>query len=112
MLGFNHAFRGLFQMLRKERNFKIQFLIFTVVVVFGFSLDISRNDWISLLIISGLVLSLEIMNSAIEKICDLYSKEKNPKIKNIKDISAGAVLIAALVAIVAGTLLFYPYLNK
>ena len=110
MFGFNHAFRGLFQMLRSERNFKIHILAFLLVVILGFSLSISIQDWISLFLVSGLVMSLEVINSAIEKICDLYSTEKNEKIKIIKDISAGAVLIAALFAVLIGILVFYPYL--
>lgn len=109
MFGFNHAFRGLFQMFRSERNFKIHILAFIVVVLLGFYLDISSSDWIFILLISGLVISLEVINSAIERICDLYSTEKNEQIKNIKDISAGAVLIAALFAVVIGVMVFLPY---
>ncbi len=110
MLGINHALRGLFRMLRTERNFKIHILAFIIIVTLGFALSISNKDWIALLLISGLVMSLEMINSAIEKTCDLFSTERNEKIKNIKDIGAGAVLITALFAIVIGILIFYPYL--
>ena len=112
MLGFNHAFRGLFQMLRSERNFKIQILVFAVVIAIGFFFGISKAEWISICLVSALVLSLEVINSAIEKVCNLYSIEKDEKIKIIKDISAGAVLIAALSAILIGALVFYPYLSN
>lgn len=111
MLGFKHAFRGLFRMFSQERNFKIQFVIFVLVILLAFLLEVSRNDWVVLLLVSALVISLETINSAIEKACDLYSTERNEQIKNIKDISAGAVLISALFAIVIGILIFLPYLN-
>jgi|SRR5690554_6854894 len=110
MLGFNHAFRGLYNVLRTERNFKIQLLAFLLVVVLGFVFQITIDDWIALLLVSGIVLSLEIVNSAIERLCDLYSTKENKQIKLIKDISAGAVLLAALFAIIVGVLVFYPYL--
>ena len=109
MLGFNHAFRGLFQMFRSERNFKIQFIIFLLVVGLGFYLGISNNHWLIILLISALVLSLEIINSAIEKICDLITVESHPQIKRIKDIGAAAVLVATLFAVGIGIMIFLPY---
>jgi len=110
MLGFNHAFRGLFQMIRTERNFKIQLVLFLIVVSLGIILNITIGDWLILLLISAMVLSLEIVNSAIEKTCDLISTKPNNQIKLIKDISAAAVLLVSLFALIIGILLFYPYL--
>ncbi|WP_107038351.1 diacylglycerol kinase family protein [Brumimicrobium mesophilum] len=110
MFGFKHAIRGLFLMIKTERNFKIHVFALVCVLSLGFLLDITTQDWISILMVSALVISLEIINSAIEKICNLYSTDKNEKIKNIKDISAGAVLMAALVAFIVGVLVFYPYI--
>jgi undecaprenol kinase/diacylglycerol kinase (ATP) len=109
MLGFNHAFRGLFQLVRTERNFKIQLFALLLVIVLGFSLRISTNDWLILVLISTLVLTLEIINSAIEKTCDLISKEKNNQIKIIKDAGAAAVLLASIASIIIGAIIFYPY---
>lgn len=109
MLGFNHAFRGLFQLLRTERNFKIQLVLFFLSIALGFILGISANDWLTLILISALVLSLEIINSAIEKTCDLVTTETSNQIKKIKDASAAAVLVASLFAIVIGAIVFYPY---
>ncbi|RFC53630.1 diacylglycerol kinase family protein [Brumimicrobium aurantiacum] len=111
MLGFRHAICGLQQMLRTERNFKVQVVIFIAVVICGFSFGISAQEWTILLLVSALVLSLEIINSAIEKLCDLYSTDYNEKIKIIKDISAGAVFITALFAVLIGVIIFYPYLK-
>jgi len=110
MLGFNHAFVGLFQMIRTERNFKIQLIVFFIVIGLGFILEISSFDWLIVLLISAMVLTLETINSAIEKTCDLITKEDNNQIKRIKDISAGAVLLVSIFAIVIGIIIFYPYL--
>ena len=110
MLGFNHAFRGFFQMFRSERNFKIQIFAFLLVIGLGFFLTISKDHWIVILLISAMVLSLEIINSAIEKFCDLITTETNHQVKTIKDISAAAVLLASLFAIVIGVIIFYPYI--
>ena len=112
MLGFEHAFRGLIEMIKTERNFKIQVLAFTLVIILGFVLDVSIQDWLILILVSGMVMSLEIINSAIEKICDLYTTEKNEKIRIIKDISAGAVLITALFAFITGILVFLPHIKN
>lgn len=111
MLGFKHAFRGLYLMFSKERNFKIQFLLFILVIILGFFLQITPHDWILLLLVSALVLSLEIINSAIEKTCNLITEKTNSKIKNIKDISAAAVLLASIFALIIGVFIFFPYLK-
>jgi|SRR5690554_1915315 len=110
MLGFNHAFRGLFQMFRTERNFRVQIILFLLAIVFGFFFNISSIHWLIILSISALVLSLEIINSAIEKTCNLITTKKNPQVKRIKDISAAAVLLSSIFALVIGVLIFYPYL--
>lgn len=99
-------------MFSSERNFNVQFVLFCLLVISGLFLRITTSDWIVLLIMSAIVLSLEMINSAIEKTCDLISKENNPKIKNIKDISAGAVLLASLFALVIGLLTLLPYIKK
>lgn len=110
MLGFDHAFRGLLQMFQSERNFKTQLIVFSLVISLGIYLNISTTHWISILLISALVLSLEIINSAIEKSCNLITTEINPQIALIKDISAAAVLLASLFAVVIGIMIFYPYI--
>jgi diacylglycerol kinase len=107
---FSNAFRGLLLLLKNERNFKIHLIAFVGVCSLGFYLDISKSEWIAVLLCSALVLSLEGLNSSIEKLCDLYSVTKDERIRNIKDIAAGAVLVAAIVAAVVAGLVFLPYL--
>ena len=108
MLGFDHAFRGIRSLFLAEKNFRIQFICFILVVASGVFFNISSVEWCAILIISGVVLSLEAVNSSIEKLCDLYSKDYNTHIKWIKDVAAGAVLISSLVAIAIALLVFAP----
>ncbi|PKR79849.1 diacylglycerol kinase [Brumimicrobium salinarum] len=109
MLGFNHALRGLFNIIKSERNFKIQFSIFLVVLCMGFYFKIETLEWLIIILTSGAILSLEIINSAIEKTCDLISRANHPEIKVIKDISAGAVLLLSIFAVVVGLIIFIPH---
>ena len=106
---FGFAFLGIFKLLRTERNFKIQFAAFIVALAVGFYFSITDFEWLIILVISALVLSLEALNSAIEKLCDLYSIENDKRIKLIKDVAAGAVLIAAIFAIVIAVVIFRKY---
>lgn len=110
MLGFNNAIRGLKQGFSTERNFRIQFILFLAAVALGIYFNISELEWLSILIISALILSLELFNSAIEKLCDLYSTKHDLQIKWIKDVSAGAVLISCLISIGIGLIIFIPKL--
>ncbi len=108
MFGFKNAFQGLRLAFKSERNFKIQIILFILVLAAGFYFKIQRVEWIAIILISSMVLSLELINSALEKLCDLYSIELNPKIKWIKDVSAAAVLISSLVSITVGLTIFLP----
>ncbi len=107
---FKYAFSGLFQALKKETHFRLQTIIGVAVIKFGFFYSISKTEWLVCLLLIGLVTSLELINSAIEKLCDLYSIEQNIKIKYIKDISAAAVLIVSILAAICGIIIFAPYL--
>ncbi len=97
-------------MLLHERNFKVHVLALIVVISAGFYFHITSNEWLIVLLISALVLALETINSAIEKLCDLYTKETHPQLKLIKDIAAGAVLIAAIFAVVIALIIFKKYI--
>ena len=74
----------------------------------GIILKISRIEWIICIILFGFVISLELVNTAIENAVDLITQEINPKAKIIKDVSAGAVLVAAITAVIAGLIIFVP----
>lgn len=107
--GFQYAFNGVRAMFR-ERNFLVELGILLLTILLGIHFNIDRQDWINILSVSGLVLGLEAINTSVERLCNLYSMEENTHIKTIKDISAGAVLIACIFAAIIGILIFLPYL--
>ena len=104
---FGFAFDG-FRTLLKERNFVIHLIAAAVAVALGAYLQISTVEWCIIVICIGLVLTAEGFNTAIELLCDRITKDKDPTIVKIKDISASAVLILALVSIVIAGLIFLP----
>jgi undecaprenol kinase/diacylglycerol kinase (ATP) len=103
------AFSGLYQFFRHERNGQIQGVLALVVVAAGFFFGVSRMEWLVLLLCIALVISLEMLNTAIERICNMYTTDYHPAIKIIKDVAAAAVLWAAMLAAVAGAVIFWPY---
>lgn len=103
------AFNGIFLFFRRERNGQIQGVLAVLAIAAGFFFDITRTEWLALLLCIGLVISLEMLNSAIERICNLYTTEFHPAIKIIKDVAAAAVLWSALVALAVGLLIFVPH---
>jgi diacylglycerol kinase len=105
---FRNAFHGLQLFARHETHGKIQFILAFIALILGGVCNISRFEWLALLISIVVVLTLEIINSTIERICDLYSRNFTPLIKEIKDLAASAVLIASIVAAINGILIFVP----
>ncbi|MBA3829124.1 MAG: diacylglycerol kinase family protein [Taibaiella sp.] len=104
------ASHGIRVFFKTEKNGKIQGIIAVLVIISGIFLKISRTEWLFILGFIAMIISLEMLNSAIEKICNMISAEYHPQIKIIKDISAAAVLFAAVIAAVAGLIIFIPYL--
>ncbi|SIS63046.1 diacylglycerol kinase (ATP) [Chryseobacterium ureilyticum] len=107
---FLNAFRGVFVMIKTERNFQIELLAFFVNVFLIFYLKLSNTDAAIILIVSTAVLSAEIFNTAIEKICDFIQPDYDKRIGFIKDISAGAVVIMAVSSVIIGIFIYWKYL--
>lgn len=107
---FGYAFEGIFAGIRGERNMKIHCFAAVCVVVAGVLFHISVTEWCICLVLFGLILSLELVNTAIEAVVDLVTEDKKPLAKLAKDMAAGAVLIAAVMAAMAGLLIFVPKL--
>jgi diacylglycerol kinase (ATP) len=103
-----HAASGIGYCIRNEVNFRIQLFAAAVVIAAGILLRLQAGDWWCICTCIVAVLVAEAFNTAIEKLCDLYSPGYNPQIKVIKDVSAGAVLIAAAGSVVAGLFIFSP----
>ncbi len=111
ILSFKYALDGIWSALKEEPNLKIHCLIAILVLVLSFILQLSRIDFILIIILIGLVIALELTNTSIEAVVDSLTQEEHPGAKLAKDISAGAVLIVSLTAAVTGIIIFLPYLN-
>lgn len=105
---FGWAFTGLRDCILHEKNFRIQYILALLVVVAGIFLRLSSTEWMIILLCFALVLSFEIINSAIEKLCDLVSPDFNLTIKKVKDMSASAVLLSAIFTFIIGCIIFLP----
>ncbi|PWL38725.1 diacylglycerol kinase [Flagellimonas aquimarina] len=105
-----YAMKGMFLLLRTEASIKIQFVIALIVTGAGFYYNISGTEWMIQLIAIGMVMGIESLNTAIEKISDFVQPENDPKIGFIKDISAGAVMIVSILASIVGLLIYVPKL--
>ena len=107
---FIHAFRGIFLIVKSERNFQLEFLAFLINLFLIFYLRLSNIDAALILIVSSGVLSAEILNTAIEKICDIIQPDFDKRIGFIKDISAGAVILMAITSVIVGILVYWKYI--
>jgi undecaprenol kinase len=108
LYSFRHAVSGFSKALKEERNMKIH-LFFTVAVVFlGFVLEVTKIEWIFLLLLIGGVISLELINSSIENLVDLVTEEFHPLAKKAKDMAAAAVFFLSIVSVIIGLIIFIP----
>lgn len=105
-----YARNGVKLIFRNERNFRIDIIVAILVVIAGFLFKISHTDWIAISLVISMVFTAEVLNSAIEALCDTVSQDFKVNIKYAKDVSAGAVLISALVSIITGLIVFLPYI--
>ncbi len=105
---FKHAFNGMFSVMKTERNMKIHLFIMILVIILGIIYNISLEEWKECVFCFGLVIGVEMINTAIEINTDLAMPNKHPKAKLAKDISAGAVLIVAITSAIIGLMIFIP----
>jgi diacylglycerol kinase (ATP) len=108
----NWAFEGVIHVLRTQRNMRIHFAVATIVLVLAFSYGVTKLELMALLVAISFVLIAEMVNTAIEATIDLATTSFDPLAKVAKDIAAGAVLIAAVNAIVVGYLVFADRLSE
>ena len=107
---FEYAFSGLVSGFKKETHVKIHMLATLVVIGAGCYFKITFPEWIICLACCFAVISAELINTAIERTCDLITLERNPQIKYIKDISAGAVLCLCIASIAIAIIIFGKYI--
>lgn len=108
---FNYAVEGIIYALKKEKNMKIHFFMGFVVLLLSLFFNFSRIEMLMLFFTISLVIITEMINTAVEKIVDMYTEDFHPLAKISKDVAAGAVLIASINALIVGYLLFFDRVN-
>ncbi len=103
-----YAVAGAYKLVTSEHSIIVQVIIALLMVAAGFYFEITATEWMFQIFATGLVISIEGLNTAIEKISDFVHPEYHQKIGFIKDISAGAVFLAALTAIAIGLIIYIP----
>ena len=107
-----NALRGVSVVFKSEQSFRIQVCGAAVAIVLATTFRISTNQFLIILLLIGAVLTLEIINTIFERLVDSFQPRIHPVVRDIKDIMAGAVLIASIVSLVAGIVIFWPYLAE
>jgi diacylglycerol kinase (ATP) len=96
----------------RNRNMRTHVIASVVAIILGLALGIDRTSWIAVVLCIGIVMGAEMLNTSIEELCDLVQPEIDPRIKSIKDIAAGAVLVIATSAGICGLIIFIPYVQE
>lgn len=107
---FGYALAGLLYAVKTEGNVRVHLLATVLVVALGFGFGVTRLEWAALAAAMGLVWMAELLNTALENLCDIVEPERTETIGRIKDVAAAAVLMAAIAAAVIGALVFWPYI--
>ena len=105
-IGF--ALKGAILLIRTEASIKIQIFITLVMTALGFYLEISNTEWVLQIMAIAMVLGIEGLNTAIEKMADFVQPEFDLKIGFIKDVSAGAVMLVSVAAAIIGLIIYLP----
>lgn len=109
---FQYAFQGIQYAIQFEKNFRIHVVIAVLVLTLAFLLKISTIEWVLIIFAIFGVMSLELVNSAIERAVDLATREIHPLAKQAKDLAAAAVFLFAILAIIIGCIVFAPKLYQ
>lgn len=109
---FTFAIEGIKTAIKTERNMRIHLCVSIIVIGLSFFFSIRNVEWLLILIIIGGMFALELMNTAIERLVDLATKEFHPLAKQAKDLAAGAVFVYAILAVIAGIIIFIPYISR
>ena len=107
-VSFGHAMDGISYVVSHERNFIIELVFAVLVTIASFILKVSLIEWCILVLVIGIVLALEMINTAIERCVDLVTKDYRELAKIAKDVSAGAVLVMSMFSVILGILIFLP----
>ncbi len=105
-----YAWSGIWACIKKERNMKIHLGMMIAVIICGLIFSLTYTEWIICILLFGIVMALELLNTAVEAVVDLVSPAYHPLAKLAKDTAAGAVLVAAIAAAIIGLIIFIPKL--
>ncbi|TDE05387.1 diacylglycerol kinase family protein [Flavobacterium hiemivividum] len=104
----NYAVKGAVKLITTEHSIMIQFSLGILVTIAGFYFHISATEWLFQTLAIGFVMSIEGLNTAVEKIADFIHPNYDERIGFIKDIAAGAVFFAGITAIIIGLIIYVP----
>ncbi len=107
---FFYAFKGIHKVFKEEQNLRIQSFSALVVVIFGLIFNIKKTEWLILILFTVIVILMEIVNSAVERVTDILKPRIHDYVKEIKDIMAAAVMVSSIAAAIVGLIIFWPYL--
>ncbi|MDW8798626.1 diacylglycerol kinase family protein [Staphylococcus pseudoxylosus] len=112
MKRFSYAFHGMLVLIRKDHKFSLHLLLALIVIIAGFTFKINETEWLFIIISIGLVLAFEAINTAVEYVVDLVTSDYHVLAKKAKDVAAFSVVLASLIALVIGLIIFSPYVFK
>ncbi|NMD70664.1 diacylglycerol kinase family protein [Bacillus sp. DNRA2] len=105
---FSYAIEGIVHAVKMERNLRIHLTFTVLVCLFAVWFSVSITEWLIILLAIGAVISLELVNTALERVVDLVTEEHLPLAKQAKDVAAGAVFVFAIIAVIIGLVIFLP----
>ncbi|MBI9049526.1 MAG: diacylglycerol kinase family protein [Anaerolineaceae bacterium] len=110
VLTFKHAFSGMAHLIKTEKSFRVHFSFAVAALLLLVIFQAALLEWVIILLVIGMVISSEILNTAIEIMVDIYCPFYHPLAKISKDVGAAAVLFSAIISIIIGLLIFMPYI--
>jgi len=108
----SYALEGIKTAVKAERNMRIHLVCSVIIIGCSYYFSITRLEWLFILVAIGGMLALELINTAIERLVDLVIDEYHPLAKQAKDVAAGAVLLYAILSVIVGIIIFYPYIQQ
>jgi len=106
---FRYAVKGLAKIFREEQNLKVQSFAGLLAISAAAYFHITRIEWAVIILMIGLVILMEIINSAVERVADILKPRIDSYVKEIKDITAAAVMLASIISIIVGAIIFVPH---
>jgi diacylglycerol kinase (ATP) len=107
---FRNAWNGILHGFKTEVHFRFHVFAAIIAIAFALFFNITRIEWTMVLLCIAAVLSFELLNTAVERICDRITKDRDPLIGNAKDLAAGSVLIISAITLIIGAIIFTPYI--